>query len=60
MTDSICDLVGIDIPPRARTGKVEKVFSSMDINRDGVVTLEEFVIFCKSSDIILANMEKLQ
>ena len=35
---------------------VEKVFSAMDTNKDGVVTEEEFLDYCRNNQDILSNM----
>ncbi|XP_017045781.1 homeotic protein Sex combs reduced isoform X2 [Drosophila ficusphila] len=37
-------------------GKVEQIFQKMDTNRDGVVTLEEFLEACRNDDAISRSM----
>ncbi|KRF82491.1 LOW QUALITY PROTEIN: uncharacterized protein Dvir_GJ18616 [Drosophila virilis] len=37
-------------------GKVEQIFQKMDINRDGVVTLGEFLEACRNDDAISRSM----
>ena len=51
VTDSIYDLVGAEIHPKVKSQNVEKVFASMDINKDGVISLDEFVVYCNTSKV---------
>ena len=51
VTDSIYDLVGAEIHPKVKSHNVEKVFTSMDINKDGVISLDEFVVYCNTSKV---------
>ena len=51
VTDSIYDLVGAEIHPKVKSHNVEKVFASMDINKDGVISLDEFVVYCNTSKV---------
>ncbi|KAI8034874.1 hypothetical protein M5D96_012390, partial [Drosophila gunungcola] len=37
-------------------GKVEQIFQKMDTNRDGVVTLDEFLEACRNDDAISRSM----
>ena len=50
VTDSIYDLVGAEDEGRARLQIVEKVFSGMDTDRDGLVSREEFVEYCSRNN----------
>lgn len=57
VTDSIYDLVGESgAHPRLQMQSVEQVFSSMDTNRDGVVTEEEFVKYCTTNRHFSSNL----
>ena len=47
MAESIFSLVGSEPNQNVKLLKVEQVFSAMDTNKDGVVTKEEFVKYCK-------------
>ena len=59
VTDSIYDLVGAEIHPKVKSQNVEKVFASMDINKDGVVSLEEFLIYCSASSRVQQSLAVL-
>ena len=59
VTDSIYDLVGAEIHPKVKSHNVEKVFTSMDLNKDGVISLEEFVDFCNSSNRVTGSLAVL-
>ena len=50
VTDSIYDLVGAEAEGRTRLQIVEKVFSGMDTDRDGLVSREEFVEYCSRNN----------
>jgi len=50
VTDSIYDLVGeTGSRPKVNMQSVEQVFASMDTNRDGVVTEDEFLQYCSTN-----------
>ena len=59
MTDSIFDLVGIEFPARERKKKIDTLFSSMDLNKDGMVTMEEYLTFCNQSETVIHNINNL-
>ena len=59
VTDSIYDLVGAEIHPKVKSHNVEKVFASMDINKDGVISLEEFVVYCNTSNRVTGSLAVL-
>ena len=48
VTDAIHSLIHADTVPKLMLKKVEKVFSCMDTDRDGVVTMEEWLQYCRS------------
>ena len=59
VTDSIYDLVGAEVHPRVKSQNVEKVFTSMDINKAGVVSLDEFLVYCSSSHRVQQSLAVL-
>ena len=59
VTDSIYDLVGADIPPKVKTQNLERVFSNMDTDKDGVISLEEFTIYCHNNQGVLTSLNVL-
>ena len=59
MTDSIYDLVGAETPPKVKMANVETVFTCMDSNRDGIITKEEFVNYCSSTNNVSRNLSVL-
>ena len=50
VTDSIYDLVGAEAERRARLQTVEKVFTGMDSDRDGMVSRDEFLEYCSRNN----------
>ena len=50
VTDSIYDLVGAEAERRARLQTVEKVFTGMDSDRDGMVSRDEFLDYCSRNN----------
>ena len=54
--DSIYNLAGPEPHPKKLLQIVERVFSAMDTNKDGVVTEEEFLDYCRNNQDILSNM----
>ena len=50
VTDSIYDLVGAEAERRTRLQTVEKVFTGMDSDRDGMVSRDEFLEYCSSNN----------
>ena len=50
VTDSIYDLVGAEAERRTRLQTVEKVFSGMDSDRDGLVSRDEFLEYCSRNN----------
>ena len=59
VTDSIYDLVGAVIPTRVKIQNVERVFGSMDTDKDGVISLEEFTIYCSNNQSVLNSLNVL-
>ncbi|KAJ7987179.1 hypothetical protein DPEC_G00336070 [Dallia pectoralis] len=58
---SIYDMMGRYTSPSVRdddpSEHVEKFFQKMDRNRDGVVTIDEFIETCKKDENIMASMQ---
>lgn len=50
VTDSIYDLVGAEAERRTRLQTVEKVFTGMDSDRDGMVSRDEFLEYCSNNN----------
>ena len=55
VTESIFYLVGNEPRQNLKVQKMEQVFSAMDINKDGVVTREEFVNYCINDNDIYTS-----
>ena len=55
VTESIYCLVGNEPRQKLKVQKMEQVFSAMDINKDGVVTKEEFVNYCINDNDIYTS-----
>ena len=56
VTDSIYDLVGAEIPARVKHQNVERVFASMDQDKDGVISFEEFNYYCTNTNNVLDGL----
>ena len=59
MTDSVYSLLGTETNHKVKMQIMEKVFSSMDTNKDGVVTKEEFVHYCQNKEDVLKAFQTL-
>lgn len=55
VSESIFDLMGPGGMSVRHLELIDRLFDKMDTNRDGVVTLEEFVQYCNSRDNIRSN-----
>ena len=51
--------MGAEIHPKVKSQNVEKVFTSMDLNKDGVVSLEEFLDYCSRSNKVQQSLAVL-
>lgn len=56
VTESIYDLMGASYNEKGTMQHVEKVFASMDRNRDGLVTVEEFISYCTRTDRVFKSL----
>lgn len=56
VTDSIYDLVGAEIPAKVKNQNIERVFANMDTDKDGVISLEEFSIYCNNNHRVLNSL----
>merc|ERR1712123_133623 len=55
-SDSILCLMGHDQPSKKDLDHVDRVFTSMDRDGDGVVTKEEFITYCYNTDNVTQSM----
>ena len=56
MSESIFDLMGQGTIDKELLDHIEHVFDNMDSNRDGVVTLEEFIEYCGRSEEVRKSL----
>ena len=56
VSESIYDLMGSEAPADK---KVDKLFTRMDLNGDGIVSKEEFVSYCINTNNVRQSMEFL-
>ena len=59
VTDSIYDLVGAEVPAKVKVQNLERVFGSMDSDKDGVISLEEFTVYCSTNTHVLDSLAVL-
>ena len=55
--DSVLQLMGADDPERMP--QVDKVFTMMDRDGDGMVTKEEFITYCVSTNTVMQSLAVL-
>ena len=46
---AIFDLIGSSVDYHRRVDKIDKIFSTMDTNRDGVISFVEFQQYCNTN-----------
>ena len=56
VSDSIYDLMGGDTPSSQKMQFVDKVFTRMDMDGDGVVTKDEFISYCSNNIYVTQSM----
>ncbi len=56
MTESIHELMGGVRSLQGAQAKVEEVFNGMDANRDGLVSLEEFLNYCNTREDVKRSL----
>ena len=58
MTDAIHDLMGNTCAStsRASHARVNQIFETMDLNRDGLISMEEFLAYCNTSKDVRDSM----
>ncbi|CAL8077669.1 unnamed protein product [Orchesella dallaii] len=56
---AVHDLVGVSKQGEDRKTRdhVDKIFSKFDVNRDGIVTIEEFLESCLKDDVIMKSLQ---
>merc|ERR1711892_57864 len=56
VTESIYDLMGSNVPQNQKLQYADQLFTKMDLNNDGVVTKEEFISYCFTTDNVRQSM----
>ena len=58
VTDSIHELMGSTSANNALDAHshVERIFATMDLNQDGVITIDEFIQYCETTDEVRESM----
>ena len=57
--DAIHSLLSPDPSQKLLSRKVEEIFIQMDLNKDGVITEDEFFQYCRSNQQMLITIEGL-
>ena len=56
VSESIYDLMGSEASSTQKMQFVDNVFTKMDMNGDGVVTKEEFMNYCSTTNNVMQSM----
>jgi len=56
VSESVYELMGADLSQKGKLAYVENVFSNMDRNRDGSVSVQEFTAYCNRTDQISSSL----
>ncbi|KOB65842.1 Uncharacterized protein OBRU01_22249, partial [Operophtera brumata] len=54
---AVHELLGRRAPPGSPAARVEKVFRKLDLNQDGVITIEEFLESCLKDEVITCSLQ---
>lgn len=47
----------IPLKPNALTFQVDRVFRKLDLNQDGIITIEEFLEACLKDDLVTQSLQ---
>jgi len=52
VSESVYELVGADLAEKGNRQYVENIFYTMDSDRDGEVSVQEFIAYCSNQDVV--------